>query len=109
MPDERRQIVAFRLESHRLLVDIGVDVVEGPVAELALTETGSQPAVALADRKQPSRRVIDRLENPQLRFQLLDDGERRPLRLQLRDPAAQIVDLEHVLVHETSLATRKRG
>src|SRR5437868_6577793 len=108
LPDERRQIVAIGLESNRLVVDIGVDIVKAPVPELALIETGLQPPVVLPGRKQRSSGVVDRLENPELRFQLLDDDERRPLELQRCDPSAQIVDLEHVLVHGLSLATRKR-
>src|SRR5205085_4118539 len=69
-------------------------------------EARLQPAVLLAVGIERLRRVVDRLEDSKLGLQLLDDGDRRALELQLCDPAAQIVDLEHVLVHAFSVCNK---
>src|SRR2546426_9927204 len=108
MPDQGRQVVTVRLEGNGLLVDIEIDIVKRPASQLALAKGGLQPAVFVSGRKQPRRRLVNRLEYPKLKFELLDDDDRSALELQLRDPAAQIVDLEHVFVHGSSVFKNRR-
>src|SRR5438132_11625437 len=42
MPDQSRQSVAVRLEGNGLLVDIKIDVVQGPASHLAPPQAGLQ-------------------------------------------------------------------
>src|SRR5207245_1810792 len=68
-----------------------------------------QPAVFVSGRKQPRSRLVNRLEDPKLGFELLDDDDRSALELELRDPAAQLIDLEQVFVHDSSVFKNRRN
>src|SRR5437763_1199630 len=103
VPDQGRQILAIWFEGDRLLIDIGVDGVEGPITKLLIAQPGMEALIALAGSEEASSRIVDRFQDAELRFQLLDDRDGRPLELQLGDAATQIADLNLVLVHETSL------
>src|SRR3982074_547452 len=109
VPDHGRQVLAIGLDGNRLLVDVEVDVLEGPDAELAFPEAGLQPAIPLTSPKPPGGGLVDRLQDPKLGFEFLDDDHRSALELQFRDPAAQIVDLEQVFVHGSSLCKIRRN
>jgi hypothetical protein len=102
-PDQGGEVMAVGLEGNRLFVDIEIDVLERPVAQLAITKAGLQPAVGLAGGEERRCRLIDRSEDSQLRFQFLDNRDRSAFELELGDPAAQFVDLQHVFVHAASL------
>src|ERR1700693_4343811 len=103
VPDQGGEVVAVRLERNRLLIHVEIDVLERPGAELAVAKAGLEPAVRLTGGEERRCRVIDRSQDSELGFEFLDDRDRGALELELGDPATQFVDLQHVLVHASSL------
>src|ERR1700682_3614483 len=67
------------------------------------------PGISLSSGEESGGRLVGRPEDPKLSFELLDDDDGGILELQFRDPAAQIVDLEQVFVHPSSLFKIRYG
>ena len=95
--------MAVGIEGDRLLIDVGIDIVEAPVAEALALEPASQTRILVSGGVQTGGRVIDGPEDSQLGLELFDDRQRRALELESADPTAQVIDLDHVLVHKSSL------